>query len=264
VTFVSDGISVDEVPRQPAAALIVSPKIADTLPGWTAGCSLRKTPSSRLLRAIALFYNSVYVASGVSQDLAWAVVERCLDCSIHPRVAIGLNSVVGNRVTLHPGVTVGDNVVIGDETEILPMLRSTAKPISARDVEFTAVQSLVRMGLALCLMRKAINSSCCRSDASLSKTTSKSERTAASIARALGETRIRRGVKFDNLIQVGHNCEIGEDTVVAALTGSRVERLSDEVASLQVRSVQISTSPSVMVLSSPPARGLPRASPLAS
>jgi UDP-3-O-[3-hydroxymyristoyl] glucosamine N-acyltransferase len=34
-----------------------------------------------------------------------------------------------------------------------------------------------------------------------------------------GETRIRRGVKFDNLIQVGHNCDIGEDTVVAALAG---------------------------------------------
>ncbi|HZN11839.1 MAG TPA: UDP-3-O-(3-hydroxymyristoyl)glucosamine N-acyltransferase, partial [Blastocatellia bacterium] len=34
-----------------------------------------------------------------------------------------------------------------------------------------------------------------------------------------GETRLRRGAKFDNLIQIGHNCEIGEDTVVAALAG---------------------------------------------
>ena len=35
----------------------------------------------------------------------------------------------------------------------------------------------------------------------------------------IGETRIRRGAKFDNLIQIGHNVEIGEDTVVAALAG---------------------------------------------
>ena len=34
-----------------------------------------------------------------------------------------------------------------------------------------------------------------------------------------GETRIRRGAKFDNLIQIGHNVEIGEETVVAALAG---------------------------------------------
>src|SRR5262249_58779667 len=34
-----------------------------------------------------------------------------------------------------------------------------------------------------------------------------------------GETRIRGGAKFDNLIQIGHNVEIGENTVVAALAG---------------------------------------------
>jgi UDP-3-O-[3-hydroxymyristoyl] glucosamine N-acyltransferase len=36
---------------------------------------------------------------------------------------------------------------------------------------------------------------------------------------SLGSTIIRRGVKLDNLIQVGHNCEIGEFTVCAAQTG---------------------------------------------
>jgi UDP-3-O-[3-hydroxymyristoyl] glucosamine N-acyltransferase len=35
----------------------------------------------------------------------------------------------------------------------------------------------------------------------------------------MDSTIIRKGVKLDNLIQVGHNCEIGENTVVAALTG---------------------------------------------
>lgn len=35
----------------------------------------------------------------------------------------------------------------------------------------------------------------------------------------MGSTIIRKGVKLDNLIQVGHNVEIGENTVIAALTG---------------------------------------------
>jgi UDP-3-O-[3-hydroxymyristoyl] glucosamine N-acyltransferase len=35
----------------------------------------------------------------------------------------------------------------------------------------------------------------------------------------MGSTVIRRGVKLDNLIQVGHNVEIGENTVMAAQTG---------------------------------------------
>jgi UDP-3-O-[3-hydroxymyristoyl] glucosamine N-acyltransferase len=35
----------------------------------------------------------------------------------------------------------------------------------------------------------------------------------------LGSTLIRKGVKLDNLIQVGHNAEIGENTVIVAQTG---------------------------------------------
>ena len=35
----------------------------------------------------------------------------------------------------------------------------------------------------------------------------------------MGSTVIRRGVKLDNLIQVGHNVEVGEHTVIAAQTG---------------------------------------------
>jgi UDP-3-O-[3-hydroxymyristoyl] glucosamine N-acyltransferase len=35
----------------------------------------------------------------------------------------------------------------------------------------------------------------------------------------MGSTIIRRGVKLDNLIQIGHNVEIGEDTVMAAQAG---------------------------------------------
>jgi UDP-3-O-[3-hydroxymyristoyl] glucosamine N-acyltransferase len=36
---------------------------------------------------------------------------------------------------------------------------------------------------------------------------------------ALRETRIRRGTKIDNLVHVGHNCDIGEDVILVALTG---------------------------------------------
>src|SRR5208337_1373712 len=36
---------------------------------------------------------------------------------------------------------------------------------------------------------------------------------------ALAETRVRNGAKFDNLVHVGHNCEIGEDVILVALTG---------------------------------------------
>ncbi len=36
---------------------------------------------------------------------------------------------------------------------------------------------------------------------------------------ALGETRIRRGSKIDNLVHVGHNCDVGEDVILVAQVG---------------------------------------------
>jgi UDP-3-O-[3-hydroxymyristoyl] glucosamine N-acyltransferase len=35
----------------------------------------------------------------------------------------------------------------------------------------------------------------------------------------VGQTRIRRGTKIDNLVQIGHACEVGEDTMICAQTG---------------------------------------------
>ena len=35
----------------------------------------------------------------------------------------------------------------------------------------------------------------------------------------MGQTTIHKGVKLDNLIQVAHNCEIGENTVMSAQVG---------------------------------------------
>ena len=36
---------------------------------------------------------------------------------------------------------------------------------------------------------------------------------------AMGETRIKRGTKIDNLVQIAHNCSIGEHSVIVAQTG---------------------------------------------
>jgi len=35
----------------------------------------------------------------------------------------------------------------------------------------------------------------------------------------MGETRVKRGAKIDSLVQVGHNCVVGEDNIICAQTG---------------------------------------------
>ena len=79
---------------------------------------------------------------------------------------------------------------------------------------------LERMGLAMCAMRRPALTRSFRSRGRWSlKTMWRSARTRTIDRGALAETRIRRGTKIDNLVHVGHNCDIGEDVILVALTG---------------------------------------------
>lgn len=220
VTFVSDGVPAEQALATPAAALIVSPPMAESLRESAHSLLVAQNPKLAFARAIALFHSRDYVSSGISGDLVLGEGSRLGEgCSIHPRVTVGRNVIIGDRVTLHPAVSLGDNVVIGDDTIIyanVAVYDETRIGARCRIHSGTVIGSdgfsfvpdeqghqykLLQVGRVVLEDDVEIGANCCIDRASF------------------GETRIRRGVKFDNLIQVGHNCDIGEDTVVAALTG---------------------------------------------
>jgi len=220
VTFIAEAPRLAQAATCAATALIVPKKLAahEAL----AGRNLLLTPNPKLAfaRAIKVFYAKSYRSRGVSQDLVLGAGARLgADCSIHPRVTIGNNSIIGDRVTLHPGVVIGDdcrigddtvifaNVSIYDETEIGARCRiHSGTVIGADGFSFTPDEQgrqfkLLQVGRVVIEDDVELGANCCVDRA------------------GFGETRIRRGAKFDNLIQVGHNVEIGEETVVAALAG---------------------------------------------
>ncbi|HMV49157.1 MAG TPA: UDP-3-O-(3-hydroxymyristoyl)glucosamine N-acyltransferase [Blastocatellia bacterium] len=220
VTFISDAARLSQAQSSAAAAFIVPRKLADS--DNLAGRNLLIAKDAKLAfaRAIQAFHAKPYQARGVSQDLA--VGEDSIigaDCSIHPRVTIGRRSIIGDCVTLHPGVVIGDdcrvgndtvlfsNVSVYDDTEIGARCRiHSGTVIGADGFSFTPDEQgrqfkLLQTGRVVIEDDVEIGANCCVDRA------------------GFGETRIHRGAKFDNLIQIGHNVEIGEDTVVAALAG---------------------------------------------
>ncbi len=220
VTFVSDATPLGAGVESPAAALIVSPKLAvrDELEGRH--LLVAPNPKLAFARAISLFYDKPYISLGVSNDLvtgSGSVLGS--DCSVHPRVTIGKDCTIGDEVTLHPGVVIGDRVRIGartvifgnvsiyDDTEIGERCRIHSGTVIGSDGfsyipdENGRQYKLLQVGRVIIEDDVEIGAVCC-------------------IDRAgFGETRIRSGAKFDNLIQIGHNCDIGENTVIAALGG---------------------------------------------
>jgi len=203
-----------------AAALIVPRKLADHAD--LAGQTLLVAPDAKLAfaRAIAFFHERPYDPKGISADLVRGEGTTIgADCSIHPRVTIGAESRIGERVTLYPGVVIGERVEIGDDTILHPNVTiydgtiigarcriHSGTVIGADGFSFTPDEEgrqfkLLQVGRVVLEDEVEIGANCC-------------------IDRAgFGETRLRRGVKLDNLIQIGHNVDIGEDTVIAALAG---------------------------------------------
>src|SRR5437868_2279938 len=177
-------------------------------------------PRLAFARAIQLLHKKIYSGSGVSPDLiAGEGTVFGAELSISPRVTIGRECTIGDRVTLYPGVVIGDRCLIGDDSvlhanvsvyedcEIGKRVIIHAGAVVGSDGFSFAPDEEGKQVKMLQLGRVRIEDDCeIGSNCAIDRG-------------AFGDTILRRGVKLDNLIQVGHHCEIGEDTVVAALTG---------------------------------------------
>ena len=122
-------------------------------------------------------------------------------CSVYPNVYIGDNTVIGNNCTVNPGVTIYHDCVLGEGCIIHAgsVIGSDGFGFAPQsDSEFMKIPQL---GNVILEDHVEIGAN-------------------VTIDRAtMGSTIIRKGVKLDNLIQIGHNVEIGENSVMAAQTG---------------------------------------------
>lgn len=142
-----------------------------------------------------------------------------LDIYVGAFAYIGNNVTIGNNVKIYPTVYVGDNAIIGDNTTLFAGVKiyshcvigsnctiHTGTVIGADGFGFTPnsenhYKKVAQIGNVIIEDHVEVGAN-------------------TTIDRAtLGSTIIRKGVKLDNLIQIAHNVEIGENTVIAAQTG---------------------------------------------
>jgi len=105
-------------------------------------------------------------------------------CRIHPRAVLYPGTTLGNRVVVHAGAVLGADgfgYVRDSATGAYTQFPQQGTLVIEDDVEIGANSTIDRG--------------------------------------ALKQTRIGRGTKIDNLVHIGHNCDIGEDVILVALTG---------------------------------------------
>ena len=132
---------------------------------------------------------------------------------------IGANVVLGDNVKIYPNVYIGDNVQIGDNTIVF----AGAKIYSETQI---GADCVIHSGVILGADGFGFTPDENGEFAKVPQTGNViledhvDVGAGTTIDRAtLGSTVLRRGVKLDNQIQIAHNVEIGEHTVIAAQTG---------------------------------------------
>jgi len=153
---------------------------------------------SAVIESTATVGKNVYIGPYVY------IGENCRigdDCALFPHVFIDDNTQIGKKCTLNPGVKIyhdcilGENCVVHAGTVIgsdgfgfAP--QSDSEFMKIPQIGNVVIEDNVEIGANVAIDRATI-----------------------------GSTIIRKGVKLDNLIQIGHNVEIGENTVMAGQTG---------------------------------------------
>jgi len=132
---------------------------------------------------------------------------------------ISNNVILGDNVKIYPNAYIEDNVTIGDGTVIFAGVKIMSETVIGNDCVIHAGAIIGADGFGFApneegVYKKVpqIGNVIIEDNVDIGALTTIDRAT-------LGSTIIRKGVKLDNQIQVGHNVEIGKNTVVAAQTG---------------------------------------------
>ena len=198
-----------------AGALLV----AESMSGLPGPLLRSSSPQQALIALLTLFHPVTAPPPGVDPS---AIVAR--DAKIDPSASIGAMAVIGSRavigprVLIHPLVYVGPDVEVGEASVLHPRVVLCEGVRLGRRVTVQAGAVIGGDGFGYVFdgggHRKIpqVGSVIIEDDVDIGANTT--------IDRAmLGRTLIGRGTKIDNLVQVGHNVEIGEHSIIVAQVG---------------------------------------------
>ena len=141
------------------------------------------------------------------------------DCYIGAFSYIGKHVKIGNNVKIYPNTFIGDNTTIGDNTVIFSGVKIYSETIVGSNCFINSGAIVGADGFGFAPNENGeyskipqIGNVIIEDHVDIGAGTTIDRAT-------LGSTIIRKGVKLDNQIQIAHNVDVGENTVIAAQTG---------------------------------------------
>lgn len=197
-------VNKDFVPEKPVKATLIRVENAyeslAILMNLVTNGKARKTGISSLavIDNSAIIGNEAYIAPYVIIGAGVKIGDKA---TIHGNVSIADNTVIGDNVLIYPGVSIYEGCVIGNNCIIHANAVIGSDGFGFAPSEDGTYKKIPQTGNVVI-----------EDDVEIGSNTTIDRAT-------LGSTIIRKGVKLDNLVQVAHNVEIGEDSVIASQTG---------------------------------------------
>jgi UDP-3-O-[3-hydroxymyristoyl] glucosamine N-acyltransferase len=216
LTFVSNAKYAAKARTTKASAVIVATEFPD-IPAATLRTS---NPYLAFARAVELFYSAPKPPQGIDSSARiaasamigegasigpYVIVEDDVyigpNCTIHPFVHICRGARIGGNFKAYAHVTVREFCVIGNNVILQDGAKIGTDGFGYAKQEDGSYYKIVQSGIVILEDDVEVGA-----NATIDRGT-------------IGETRVRRGAKIDNLVQVGHASDVGENTLLCAQVG---------------------------------------------
>lgn len=141
------------------------------------------------------------------------------NCQIAQGAYIGFDSVIGDNVTIMSGAVIGDNVKIGDNTLIYPNVTIYRDCVIGSNCIIHAGTVIGSDGYGFATTKDGRHIKIYQNGNVIIEDDVEIGANCAIDRAVFGSTIIKKGTKLDNLIQIGHNCIIGENVLMAGQAG---------------------------------------------
>lgn len=181
---------------------------------------LTPAPKLAFAKLLAEFHPPRHPAAGI--DARASVAENAVigkGVTLSPYVSVAEGAVIGDGCVLYPGVVVGERCRIGRDCVLFPNAVLYSDTVLGDRVILHAGAVIGADGFGYTLDEKGrhfkirqIGNVVIENDVEVGANTC--------IDRAaMGETRVKQGTKIDNLVQIAHNCQIGEHSILVSQSG---------------------------------------------
>lgn len=216
LTFLANPKYAHKVKDTRAGAILVS----EPLRNLPIACLISSNPYLDFARALALFYQPPRPCPGIhpmASIAAGAVIGE--NASIGPFAVIGEGVSIGRNAVIHPHVVIYEGARIGDD--FLAHSHAVVREFCRVGDRVILQNGVIVGGDGFGFAKRADGThyKIVQSGITVIEDDVEIQSLSAVDRATVGETRVKRGAKIDNLVQVGHASVVGEDNIICAQVG---------------------------------------------